>query len=166
MVCGGDRGFNSAPNRRYLQRAGGHYILGEKLRGGSKEAQAALARPGRYQRVAGNLLVKEVIVDEGAMRDRFVIYRNPELGGARLGHPGPAPRAGGGGHLRQRPPLTGQAPGVGQSLRARSILARFLRLTKKSRLCIDRACAAEKEHLDGKSLLRTSDPSLSRSTSP
>jgi len=33
-----DRGFTSAENRRYLQRGGGHYIVGEKLRGESKEA--------------------------------------------------------------------------------------------------------------------------------
>jgi hypothetical protein len=31
-----DRGFTSAENRRYLQHAGGHYILGEKLRGDSE----------------------------------------------------------------------------------------------------------------------------------
>ncbi|MDQ6726827.1 MAG: transposase [Actinomycetota bacterium] len=26
-----DSGFSSVENRRYLQRAGGHYIIGEKL---------------------------------------------------------------------------------------------------------------------------------------
>src|SRR3954471_15106645 len=52
IVWVGDRGFTSAANRRDL-RAGGHgYILGEKLRSGSADAQAALARPGRYQQVA------------------------------------------------------------------------------------------------------------------
>ena len=55
VVWVADRGFSSAENRRYLQRAGGHYILGEKLRGESKEAAAALARSGRYHTVAGNL---------------------------------------------------------------------------------------------------------------
>src|SRR6266542_556638 len=73
-----DRGFTSAANRRYLQRAGGHYIMGEKLRGDSKEAAAALSRQGRYQVVAGNLRVKEVRVDDGAARDRFVICHNPD----------------------------------------------------------------------------------------
>jgi hypothetical protein len=32
-----DRGFASQENRRYLQRAGGHYILGERLRSGSED---------------------------------------------------------------------------------------------------------------------------------
>ena len=52
VVWVADRGFTSAENRRYLQRAGGHYILGEKLRAGSAEATAALARQGRYPSVA------------------------------------------------------------------------------------------------------------------
>jgi hypothetical protein len=78
VVWVADRGFSSAENRRYLQRAGGHYIVGEKLRGESKEAAAALARAGRYRTVAGNLRVKEVVIDDATMRDRFVICHNPE----------------------------------------------------------------------------------------
>ncbi|MPY95873.1 MAG: IS1634 family transposase, partial [Acidimicrobiia bacterium] len=65
VVWVADRGFASAENRRYLQRAGGHYIMGEKLRGGSVEARAALSRQGRYHSVAGNLRVKEVVIDDG-----------------------------------------------------------------------------------------------------
>lgn len=70
VVWVGDRGFTSAANRREL-RAGGHgYILGEKLRSGSADAHAALARPGRYRTVADNLQVKEVKIreDEGVHR--------------------------------------------------------------------------------------------------
>ncbi|MCA1701196.1 MAG: IS1634 family transposase, partial [Actinobacteria bacterium] len=73
-----DRGFTSERNRRYLQRAGGHYIVGEKLRSDSKEANAALARQGRYHVVEGNLRVKQVRIDDGTTRDRFVICHNPE----------------------------------------------------------------------------------------
>lgn len=46
VVWVADRGFTSVENRRYLQRGGGHYIMGEKLRHGSKDAQAALKRQG------------------------------------------------------------------------------------------------------------------------
>jgi hypothetical protein len=70
-----DRGFTSAENRRYLRKGGNHYIIGEKLRSGSAEAQAALSRQGRYKDVAGNLKVKEVRIAED---ERFVICRNPE----------------------------------------------------------------------------------------
>ena len=47
VVWVADRGFTSAESRRYLRRAGGHYIIGEKLRSGSAESEAALSRQGR-----------------------------------------------------------------------------------------------------------------------
>ena len=64
IVWVADRGFTSAANRRYLRRGDHHYIIGEKLRSGSAEADAALSRQGRYQDVAGNLRVKEVRIAE------------------------------------------------------------------------------------------------------
>jgi transposase len=75
VVWVADRGFTSAENRRYLRKAGGHYIIGERLRSGSAEADAALSRQGRYQEVAENLRVKEVRI---AQDERFVICRNPD----------------------------------------------------------------------------------------
>jgi len=53
-----DRGFSSDDNLRYLTRGGGHWIAGERMRDGSPDAQAALARPGRYQTVRDNLRAK------------------------------------------------------------------------------------------------------------
>jgi hypothetical protein len=156
-----DRGFNSAENRRYLQRAGGHYITGEKLRGDSKEAQAALARQGRYRRVAPNLEVKEVVLDQGVMRDRFVICRNGDeatrdalvrsqlLSQLEEAIAGSDERS-----ATEREDLACR-------LRERPAYRRFLRVTKAGHLRIDQAAVAAEERLDGKFLLRTSDPSLS-----
>ena len=156
-----DRGFNSAENRRYLQRAGGHYITGEKLRSESAEAKAALARQGRYHVVAGNLLVKEVVLDEGVMRDRFVVCRNPaeatrdaalrdrllaQLEAAIAGSDELVPA--------ERETLAG-------TLRGKPTYRRFLRVTAAGSLRIDRAAVAADARLDGKFLLRTSDPTLS-----
>ena len=50
IVWVANRGFTSADNRRYLRSGDQHYILGEKLRSGSAEAQAAWSR----QDAAGN----------------------------------------------------------------------------------------------------------------
>ncbi|MCA1680388.1 MAG: IS1634 family transposase [Actinobacteria bacterium] len=75
-----DRGFSSDENLRYLTRAGGHWIAGEKMRDGSPDARAALARPGRYRSVRDNLRVKEVKLDDGAAEGeakRFVVCHNP-----------------------------------------------------------------------------------------
>jgi hypothetical protein len=161
VVWVADRGFQSAENRRYLQRAGGHYILGEKLRGNDKEANAALGRQGRYHEVAGNLRVKEVVIDDGTMRDRFVICHNPEE----------AKR-----DQQVREQLltqiqdaiadTDQLPAAELhklygKLSAKRGYKRLLRQTKTGKLRIDRAAVKAEEHLDGKFLLRTSDPTLS-----
>jgi transposase len=72
-----DRGMTSDENKKYLQRGGGDYILGEKLRG-PKASEEALSRGGRYREVAENLQVKEVSVGQGAARKRYVISYNPE----------------------------------------------------------------------------------------
>jgi hypothetical protein len=155
-----DRGFTSADNRRYLQRGGGHYIMGEKLRGDSKEAAAALSRQGRYHTVAGNLRVKEVRIDDGVARDRFVVCHNPDAAVrdagvrdqivARLEE-----RIAGSDALsaRQRAELTGQ-------LRTKAALNRFLRVTPGGLLRVDRAAVRRDANFDGKFLLRTSDESL------
>jgi transposase len=73
-----DRGMNSEENRTILQQAGGHYILGEKLRDDQEVHQEALSRRGRFQKVKENLEVKEVIVGQGERRRRFILVYNPE----------------------------------------------------------------------------------------
>jgi transposase len=161
VVWVADRGFTSAVNRRFLQRGGGHYIMGEKLRHGSKDAQAALKRQGRYKTVADNLQVKEVVLDDATMRDRFVVCRNPdeaqrdahiraeiierlETAIADTDRLSPRKRAELAGRLKTRPAYN-----------------RFLRTTPKTGLLrIDRAAIAADVKLDGKFLLRTSDPTL------
>src|SRR3954451_775877 len=75
VVWVGDRGFTSAAHRADLRRGGHAYILGEKLRSGSADAAAALARPGRYATVAGNLQVKEVKI---ADKERLIVCFNPD----------------------------------------------------------------------------------------
>jgi hypothetical protein len=156
-----DRGFNSEQNRRYLQRGGGHYIVGEKLRHGTHEAQAALARQGRYRTVAGNLRVKEVRVDDGTNRDRFVICHNPDR--ARRDHA-----------VREEI-LTRLSTAIADSdkltpdnrrelygaLSTKPAFKRFLRETPAGKLRVDRAAVTQEAKLDGKFLLRTSDESLS-----
>lgn len=52
------RSFSLADNRRELMRGAGGYIIGEKLRSGSQEVEAALSRQGRYATVRENLQVK------------------------------------------------------------------------------------------------------------
>jgi hypothetical protein len=154
-----DRGFASERNRRYLQRAGGHYICGEKLRGDSDEAAAALARQGRYRTVAGNLRVKQVVIDDGVMRDRFVICHNPEAAVRDK-----TVRDQLVARLTEAIADTDRLPADERAAVAARLpagLRRFLRTTASGKLRVDRAAVAAEARLDGKFLLRTSDPTLS-----
>jgi hypothetical protein len=159
VVWVADRGFTSAENRRYLRRAGGHYILGEKLRGDSSEAKAALARQGRYKTVAGNLQVKEVNLADAD--DRFVICFNPEAAERDA-------------KIRQRM-LTQLDEAIAGSdtlskdkraelrgvISTKPGLKRYLRVTPGGLLRVDRKTIDREANLDGKFLLRCSDPKLS-----
>ena len=155
-----DAGFNSAENRCRLQLAGGHYIIGQKLRRDSKDVEAALGRRGHYTKLADNLEVKEVVLDDGTMRDRFVVCRNPEAAARDA-----ARRAD---HLAElEATIAGsdslpeaKRASLASSLRSRPHLSRFLRLTPQGLLRIDRAKLAEEERLDGKFVVRSSDPTL------
>jgi hypothetical protein len=152
-----DRGFTSAENRRYLRRGGNHYIIGERLRSGSAEAAAALSRQGRYQEVAGNLRVKEVRIAED---ERFVICHNPE--GAERDA---AIRAR---MITQLKELIDGTDTLARDKRAelrgvistRPGLNRYLRVTPGGLLRVDASKAKAEENLDGKYLLRTSDPAM------
>jgi transposase len=153
-----DRGFASAENRRWLRKGDHHYIVGEKLRSGSAEATAALQRQGRYAEVADNLRVKEVRISDA---ERFIICYNPEQAErdaavrARL--------------LAQLQETIAGTDKLSQTKRAelRGVLStkpglhRYLRVTSSGLLRIDHKAIKTEANLDGKYLLRCSDPHLS-----
>ena len=153
-----DRGFTSAANRRHLAAGGGGYILGEKLRSGSAEAAAAMARQGRYQEIRTNLRVKEVKISE---TERFVVCHNPDAADrdakvrANLVERLEAVIAG---SDRLTPTKRAELRGV---ISTKPGLNRFLRVTPGGLLRVDAAKITADAKLDGKYLLRTSDPHLS-----
>ncbi|MGK2854525.1 MAG: IS1634 family transposase [Microbacteriaceae bacterium] len=168
LVWVADRGFASAANRAYLTKGGGHYIHAEKLRHTNTEAAAALARPGRYRTVAGNLRVKEVAVapgghgdgDEGARAVRLVVCHNPEqadrdaaVRGNLITPPERLIEGSDAWTASRRSEFVG-------SLKNKPGLRRYLRRTKAGLLRLDAAAAKREAHLDGKWLLRTSDITL------
>jgi len=153
-----DRGFTSAANRRHLSAGGDGYILGEKMRSGSAEASAAMARQGRYQDVTTNLRVKEVKISE---HERFVVCHNPDAATrdakvrANLVERLEAMIAG---SDKLSPTRRAELRGV---ISTKPGLNRFLRVTGGGLLRVDAAKVAADAKLDGKYLLRTSDPHLS-----
>jgi hypothetical protein len=161
VVWVADRGFASAANRRFLQQGDGHYILGEKLRGGTPAADAALSRQGRYRTVRDNLQVKEVRLDADLAEDRFVICYNPAEAQRDADR-----------RTRHVAALTDLITDTDRLPRSRRDelagvistkphLKRYLRRTPGGLLRIDQTAIATETNLDGKYLLRTSDPTLS-----
>jgi transposase len=163
-----DRGFSSEENLRYLTRGGGHWIAGERMRDGSRDAQAALARPGRYQTVRDNLRVKDVRIGDGDNVKRFVVCHNPaeaerdkaerDAQIARLEAELARIEA-----LRRKAKSTNKREThlrAECALRDHPTLSRYLRQTQTGRLLIDRKKIAAEERLDGKYLLSSSDPDL------
>jgi hypothetical protein len=158
IVWVADRGFSSAENRRYLRRGDHHYIVGEKLRSDSPQITAALSRQGRYTTVAENMRVKEVRIADD---ERFVICHNPEAAERDA-------------HVREQllsqlgtliegsdalsPHKRGELAG---RISTKPGLNRYLRTTGGGKLRIDAAKVKTEANLDGKYLLRASDPTLS-----
>ncbi|MFB6962338.1 IS1634 family transposase [Streptomyces sp. NPDC056309] len=153
-----DRGFSSERNRRYLRQGDHAYIVGEKLRSGSPEVQAALSRQSRYGEIAQNMRVKEVRISE---TERFVICHNPEAATRDQ-------------HIREQlvSQLTTLIEDTDQlsdfkrgelcgKIADKPGLNRYLRTTPAGKLRIDTAKIKTEENLDGKYLLRCSDPDLS-----
>lgn len=158
IVWVADRGFTSQANRRALRTGDDHYILGEKLRGEATEATAAVSRQGRYKLVAGNLRVKEVNLGEG---ERFVICHNPDAADRDVA-------------IRQRllarlADIINGTDTLDATKRAelRGVIStkpglnRYLRVTPGGLLRIDQAAIKREQKLDGKYLLRATDPKLS-----
>ena len=176
VITVADSGFSSKENMAILQRCGGHYITGVKMREGSAQAREALSRQGRYQKVRDNLRVKEVRLDNDPGR-RWIICHNPveadrdktrrdeqlaairteldRIATARTTAAAKNPKA-----------KAGKASGEPHrkaecALRDHPSLGRWLKQHPSTgRLSIDTAKVTTETNLDGKYLIATSDPAL------
>lgn len=156
-----DRGFCSESNLRELQRAGGHYIAGERIRSGKHGAEAALTRAGRFQTVRDNVEVKEITVGDGEKRERYILIRNPkEAERDRAKREDVLAR------VKAELDRIGDLKGAPHTkacceLVAHPTLGKYVKTDKRGQPRIDRAKVKAEEKLDGKYLLRTSDDTLS-----
>jgi hypothetical protein len=122
--------------------------------------ESVLARPGRYQTVAGNLQVKEVTVGEGMRARRYAVCFKPQEAARQKG---------------QREQRLSELEAELESLRhsgeaghskrecALRASARYGRYPKQTRagLAIDRAALKAAERLDGKFIVHSNDDTLS-----
>jgi transposase len=176
VVTVADSGFSSRDNMACLQRGGGHYIMGVKMREGSAQAREALSRQGRYQDVRDNLRVKEVRLDSDPGR-RWIICHNPveamrdktrrdeQLAAitteleriAKARADASKPGKPGSGKVSDAPHRKAEC-----ALRDHPSLGRWLKQHPTTgRLSIDTVKVKTEANLDGKYLIATSDPTLS-----
>ncbi len=157
----GDAGMVSKANLETLAKSGGKYILCMPIHRGGEVATAVVTRPGRYQKVAENLEVKEVLVGEGERRRRYVVCYNPEEAARQRRHRQQALA-----ELDAEIASLAEQSASGHSkrvceLRASGRYGRYVRLTKTGQPRIDAAHIAELEKLDGKFVVHSNDDTLS-----
>lgn len=116
-----------------------NYILGCKMRRQTEISEEVLTRAGRYAKVADNLEVKEVIVEDR----RYIVCRNP----IEARKDAAAREA----ILAKLEEALAQSP---KSIVGNTGFKRFLRVNK-SAMTIDRDAVARDARLDGKFVLRT-----------
>jgi hypothetical protein len=157
----GDAGMVSAPNLAALARAGGKYIVCMPIYRGGEVARAVLTRPGRYQAVAENLQVKEVIVGDGERRRRYVVCYNPQEAERQARHREQVLT-----ELAAEIECLHEAKGGSHSkrvceLRASGRYGRYIRLTQNGYPRIDQANVEAIAKLDGKFVVHSNDDTLS-----
>jgi len=156
-----DRGMSSEENRLILQKAGGHYIIGEKLRDNQEIHREVLAKRGRFTSVRENLEIKEVTIGDGEKRRRFILVHNPEE--AKKDQ---ATREKTLKKIEEALKSIKDQAGPGHTKNVCALLShrtmgRYLRQLKTGRIKIDKGKIREEAHLDGKYIISTSDNTLS-----
>lgn len=157
----GDAGMVSAENLKTLSRGGGRYILCMPIHPGGEIAEAVLTRPGRYQAVADNLRVKEVVVGEGERRRRYVVCHNPQEEARQRQHRDEVLR-----ELEAELQSLRFTEGKTHSkrvcqLRSSGRYGSYIRLTKAGKPVIDKAAVRARERVDGKFVVHSNDDTLS-----
>jgi transposase len=163
VICVMDCGFSSEKNCIKLQMGGGHYIIGEKMRSGKPEVEAALSKRGRFTEIKGGLYAKEVVIGDGERRKRFAVVLNEKVAAKdRLIRER---------HLETLAEELKRTCAMEKKEHTKAICAiathrvykRYLKTRADGALEIDKRKIANEERLDGKYLIKTSDDTLSLS---
>jgi transposase len=155
----GDGGLNSEENRHELAKACGTYLLATRMNSVNEVHQDVLSRPGRYRKVSDNLHVKEVVVGgDGVRRRRYLLCYNPKEARRQRKHRE---------HVVQRleQELSKHENMSVTAQWAIDLLAspgtkRYLTITKKAQIRLDRKAIRQAARTDGKWVIQTNDDTL------
>jgi hypothetical protein len=157
----GDAGMVSEANLEVLSRGAGKYLLCMPMRRGDEITKQVLSRPGRYQSVAENLQVKEVIVGEGERRRRYALCYNPQEAERQRSHRAEVIQELEAELASLREASDEQHSKRECALRASARYGRYLKLTAQGRLALDVAKVKQAERFDGKFVVHSNDDTLS-----
>ena len=154
----GDSGMNSEETRKELARAGGKYLLATRMGSVKEIKETVLSRPGRYKVINNNLHAKEIVVGDGARQRRYILCYNPIQAKRESQHREKVIKDLEE-KMRQHPEKTATAQWAIE-LKASGRYGRYLSITKKGSLEINRKSIREAARYDGKWVVQTNDDTI------
>jgi len=151
-----DSGMNSETNRKELAKACGKYLLATRMASVKEIKETVLSQPGRYRKLSDNLHAKEVLLEDGK---RYIICYNPGEARRQATHREDIVTM-----LEEE--LKKHKDKSATKKWALALLAsrrykRYLTITDKGTVRIDRKAIKTAARYDGKWILETNDDQLS-----
>ena len=150
-----DSGMNSKVNRKELAKACGKYLLATRMASVKEIKETVLSQPGRYRKLSDNLRAKEVILKNGK---RYIICYNPSEARRQATHRDNIV-------IMLEEELKKHKDKSAMKKWAIALLAsrrykRYLTITDKGTVRIDRKAIKTAAKYDGKWVLETNDDKL------
>jgi transposase len=151
-----DSGMNSMANRQELAKACGKYLLATRMASVKEIKETVLRQPGRYRKLAENLQAKEVRLENGK---RYIVCYNPSEARRQSRHRDEIV-AMLEEELKQHKDKSATRKWA-ISLLASRRYKRYLTITDKGMIRIDRTAIRMAAKYDGKWVLETNDKTIS-----
>ncbi len=156
-----DAGMSSEANLQYLQRVGGHYIVGRKLKSGEPHIEQVLSQKGPFTELGDNLSAREVIFGNGEKRKRLVLVRNADEEQRQMVVRRQIVET-----VEKQLAIINKRKSRNHTkatceLKAHPVYGKYIKELQDGRLKIDKAKVKEDSRFDGKFLAETSDDTLS-----
>ncbi len=151
-----DSGMNSEDNRKELAKACGTYLLATRMASVKEIKEAVLSHPGRYRKLSENLHAKEVILANGK---RYIVCYNPAEAEKQACHREEIVAM-----LKEELQKHKDKDATKKwaiALLGSRRYGRYLTISDKGKIRIDRKAIREAAKYDGKWVLETNDEHLS-----
>ena len=153
-----DAGMNSEKNRQELSKACEKYLLATRLASVKEIKDEVILSPGRYKIISKNMQAKEVVVGDGVLQRRYILCYNPIQAKREKKHRKQVVSA-----LEEELKSHPEKVATAQwaiKLKASGRYGRYLKVTEKGNLEIDRDAIRNAAQFDGKWVIQTNDDTI------